>query len=501
VAVKSVLDIDINDEKFKRFSALFDKYQSALGKLPGMWKDVDKETAGAAATFANITAAMMAQSHVQNEANEAARNSGKELQHHSSLWNRIQKSTTGVLGNVAGIAKWLARMGVGLGLGGLGVGAGLFGLRALAEHVSDSRNQALSTGMGIGEAKAFGINQGRYFGNDDQLLRSAFMAQSVGTSQNVLAKILGVNTEGGPLKVADRMLVAVQELAKRTPANLVGQLPNMYPQLGEFGFDLNNIETLRNLSRSELRGQIRQGESTAKGIGLSDRQGQAYQNFVSGVDTTFSRIAAQIQRDLVPLLGPIERLMKVIGKDITSFLASPAAAAGINNLTGAIDRFVKYLSSPDFAKALDHIDHLVHPLDSAGSDIADRFEDADTVLTARYGIPAGTASLQASQSRVYLSSKDLVAKDEALLQGLKGVRPADRLKAMLTEFFMQQQDPRFDTAAFARGVRGNPNWFGQVPVSVQGQVNASTPRIQVKVSKATGADVNVSVNGLRGGAS
>ena len=97
MAVKSVLDIDINDEKFKRFSALFDKYQSALGKLPGMWKDVDKETAGAAATFANITAAMMAQSHVQNEANEAARNSGKELQHQQQRDRRpVPPSSSGI---------------------------------------------------------------------------------------------------------------------------------------------------------------------------------------------------------------------------------------------------------------------------------------------------------------------------------------------------------------------------------------------------------------------
>jgi hypothetical protein len=57
VTLKSVIDIDIDDAKFQRFKALFDKYQAALAKTPDMWAKANKEqraTTGAATTANTI---------------------------------------------------------------------------------------------------------------------------------------------------------------------------------------------------------------------------------------------------------------------------------------------------------------------------------------------------------------------------------------------------------------------------------------------------------------
>lgn len=356
MAVKSILDIEVNDEQFKRFKQLYDQYQSTLQKMPKQWGQVGKETDKIGSHFEAMTSALMAQNQLLKEVYSTGDKTSKTLTHHASLWTRIQRSTTGVLKDVAGIARWLTRTGVKLGLAGFGLGVGgLLGLRGIAESVSNQRNFALSTGTQIGQEQAFKLHQGRYFANSDQLLQSAFAAQTAGTAQNVLAHILGVSTAGGSFQVADRMLLAVQALAKRTPANLVAQLPNMYPQLAAAGFNLGNIETLRNLSRQELETQIRGGERAAGALKLTQAQGRGYQDFLSGIETTFGTVSKQIERNLVHILGPVQNLVRVIGKEIVAFLQSKTAATAINDFAKAIESLGQYLASKDFSKAVDNL--------------------------------------------------------------------------------------------------------------------------------------------------
>ena len=40
--VKSILEIDVNDEAFQTFLATFDKYKAAVDELPGAWAKVRK---------------------------------------------------------------------------------------------------------------------------------------------------------------------------------------------------------------------------------------------------------------------------------------------------------------------------------------------------------------------------------------------------------------------------------------------------------------------------
>lgn len=399
MTTKSILDIEVNDAQFKRFKELYDKYQASLDKLPGAWKTVGKETEKSASHFSTMTAALMAQNQLIKEFYRTTDKAGKTLQHHSSLWTRIVKSTTGVLGNVVGIARWLTRMGVGLGLGALGAGtAGLLGLRGVAESVSNQRNFALGTGTTIGQEQAFRQHQARNLSNPDQVLRSAFLAQSVGTPQNVLAHILGISTRGGPYQIADRMLQAVQALAKRTPANLVGQLPNMYPQLAAAGFSLPDIEALRTLSTSELNKQIRQGGHAAAAQGLSDKQAAGFQNFLSSISTTFGTVAKDVEKDLLPLLGPIQKFIRSLGKDVSIFLRSGAAAKGIDEMAGAIAKFTSYLGSDDFQKTVTSISNASGALVTSVKAVVNVLKPIFELVGKTIGTGAGMATVGAEKA-------------------------------------------------------------------------------------------------------
>ena len=61
MAVKSIVQIDVDDAKFKAFNELFQKYNAQLGKMPEMWASIGKETRcynGSA--FQVVTAALLA---------------------------------------------------------------------------------------------------------------------------------------------------------------------------------------------------------------------------------------------------------------------------------------------------------------------------------------------------------------------------------------------------------------------------------------------------------
>ena len=46
MVAKSIIDVDIqNEDKFKAFAALYDKYSKTLEKAPGAWAGVSKEVA------------------------------------------------------------------------------------------------------------------------------------------------------------------------------------------------------------------------------------------------------------------------------------------------------------------------------------------------------------------------------------------------------------------------------------------------------------------------
>ncbi|MGE4887767.1 lytic transglycosylase domain-containing protein, partial [Yersinia enterocolitica] len=73
MAAKSIIDIDVNDDKFQSFMEKFNEYQNALNDLPDAWRgvaqgigDTEKETAkarselqGVAKSFSDGAAAIL----------------------------------------------------------------------------------------------------------------------------------------------------------------------------------------------------------------------------------------------------------------------------------------------------------------------------------------------------------------------------------------------------------------------------------------------------------
>src|SRR5271156_2080553 len=125
MAFRSVIDVDVNSDQFKKFAEMFQKYKEQLEKTKGGWQGANKAAAATASTVEDIVAATAAQNQLMNQ---LARSSSKV---ETSL-DRTRKSVVAISAGLAEATRHLLRIG---GIGGiagglLGVG-GLWGLDRL----------------------------------------------------------------------------------------------------------------------------------------------------------------------------------------------------------------------------------------------------------------------------------------------------------------------------------------------------------------------------------
>lgn len=479
MTIKSVVDIDLNEEKFKRFTDLYGKYEAALKKQPGEWQAAEKGADATGDAVNKIMAAFLATGQFHREMNEENEKDNKNLKQKAGLWQNISKSSSRVLKDVEGIAKWMLKLGaIALGTGI----AGFFGIRSIASDVSNQRNQALGLDLNVGDRDAFARDQGRNFSNPDALLQGASTARS-NLSSPAYAAIasLGINPNQGTVAIANQLLTKLQAMAKALPQQQLGNLLQEYPGLSQFGVDLEGLKRLRNISSSELQGQIAAFGPDAKNAGLNDRQAKAFQDFNSSIDRTFAMVTKQVERDLVLLLGPIQKLIRSLGKDVSLFLRSKAAADGIDAFAKSIDRFATYLSSSGFKQDVDSLESgatsifnvlgfighvLAHPLDTLGDTWGDFTKWAKDKETAAHGgDPNWKEKLQAQ------SSGGFIANMREHVNQHPGLASASLPLMAMTQMSMPRP---------------------LAPVKVQA-------RLEVKVHNATGSNLNLSVNQLHGG--
>lgn len=66
MAVRSLIQIDVDDGAFRQFKDLFDRYEDAVKRMPGAWGQVGKQVNVQAVSFEKLLAAMLAQSELMH---------------------------------------------------------------------------------------------------------------------------------------------------------------------------------------------------------------------------------------------------------------------------------------------------------------------------------------------------------------------------------------------------------------------------------------------------
>ncbi|NCB57453.1 MAG: lytic transglycosylase domain-containing protein [Gammaproteobacteria bacterium] len=368
MVAKSIVDIDVNDDKFVSFMEKFKEYQAALEELPEAWRglahgatDATKETAKAkaegdllakafsdgASAILTINSGLDRLTESLDRANKSQEDFNKKTRSSKGFLSDATKDAKSLAGHIRDATTSLLSWGgiVGLFTGVLGVG-GLFGLNRLAATTGSQRFTSLGIGTSIGALDSTAINYQKALGNPTVTL-GAIRDSQMDLSKRWQFQAMGINNpDQDPAKLLPQMIRNARDIFVKNGSTLQGA--NAYG-LTNF-FSLDDLNRFKNMSDEEIDAMERRAQKDAKLLQITDQQARQWQDFNVQLDYSGQSIRNTFVRGLGPLTPQLSKLSDALAGAIDTVLQSPELGKWIDSLAGGIERFGNYLASPDFTK-------------------------------------------------------------------------------------------------------------------------------------------------------
>ncbi|HHH0668435.1 TPA: hypothetical protein ACPZOM_001545 [Yersinia enterocolitica] len=371
MAAKSIIDIDVNDDKFQSFMEKFNEYQAALDDLPEAWRgvaqgigDTEKETAkarseleGVAKSFSDGAAAILSinsgldrlndsldkanknQSGFNKNAGAAKKFLSGATKYAKSLAGHIKDATTSLI-------SWGSILGLFSGLIGAG---GLFGINRLASGAASQRFTALGLGTTSGGLDSSAINYQRALSNPTGTL-GAIRDSQLDLSKRWQFQAMGINNpDQDPAKLLPQMIRNARDIFVKNGSNLQGAEAH---GLTNF-FTLDDLNRFKNMSDAEIDSMEKQSQKDAVRLQLTDQQLKQWQDFNVQLDLSNRSIRNAFVTGLAPLAPSLGKLSDAVSGAIDTFLQSPELGKWIDGLSQGIQKFGEYLASPSFRTDID----------------------------------------------------------------------------------------------------------------------------------------------------
>ncbi|HHI2541616.1 TPA: lytic transglycosylase domain-containing protein [Klebsiella quasipneumoniae] len=366
MVAKSIVDIDVNDDKFVAFMERFREYQSALDDLPEAWRvaavgigESSKQTEKAkgeakelGAEFNAVAEAILTINSGIDRLNTNLEDSKKK----QDEFNKSSRSAKGFLSDATKDAKSLAghikeatasllSWGgiVGIFTGVLGVG-GLFGINRLAATTGAQRFTSLGLGTSIGALDSTAINYQKALGNPAGTL-GAIRDSQMDLSKRWTFQAMGINNpDQDPAKLLPQMIRNARDIFVKSGSTLQGA--NAYG-LTNF-FTLDDLNRFKNMSDEEITAMEKRAQQDARMLQITDQQARQWQDFNVQLDYSSQSIRNTFVRGLGPLTPQLSKLSDALAGAIDTVLKSPELGKWIDALAGGIERFGNYLASPAF---------------------------------------------------------------------------------------------------------------------------------------------------------
>jgi Phage tail lysozyme len=353
--VKKIFSIEVDDTQFKKFKELFDRYQTAVAKLPQDWQKV-AVAAGAVAEAhkrAGVAAEKQAAS-VKKQAtalNSAKKDSDSIFQSWRSIASSARETDRAIERAAVKMTKWAGLAGGVLGgLGAVGVVASLFGLDRLAGSISSGRRQAMGLGISYGENRAYDINYSRLVHPGD--IMSNISAAKYDSASDQYKGLLQAG-------------ISQEEIRNKDPAQLFSEfmhkLPEMFPggATGTTGTVLKQTPLGSLISQQDLvsylnaspneRSKIESDtQKNAKDIDLQDSVQRQWQDFLTQLSRAEETIKSHLMNKLSVIEPGLEDLSKTLTGMVTKFVDSGAAKASINWLGVELNKFADLVGKKEF---------------------------------------------------------------------------------------------------------------------------------------------------------
>ncbi|ECD4287075.1 hypothetical protein E0X61_14345 [Salmonella enterica subsp. enterica serovar Potsdam] len=368
MAAKSIVEIDVQDEKFQSFLEKFNEYQKSLSELPEQWRgavhglgEAAKETErvrdgteGITKAFADGVAALASVNDGLDRLNgnlEKATKTQTEFNKKSggarNFLNKASKDAKSLAGHIKDATTSLLSWGTVLGLfPGLAGAGGLWGLNHLAGNASAQRFTAMGLGTTAGGLNSTAVDFQKALGNPVGTLGAIRDAQ-LDLSKRWQFRAMGVdNPDRDPAELLPEMIKAARDIFVR----------NGSTQQGAEAYGLTNYFTLDDLNRfkkmsdEEIDAMAKQAQQDARRLQLTDQQLRQWQDFNIQLDRSKVSIGNTFIRGLAPLAPELGKLSDAFSGAIETVLKSPELGKWIDGLSDGIRRFGNYLASPEFQK-------------------------------------------------------------------------------------------------------------------------------------------------------
>lgn len=366
MVAKSIVDIDVNDDKFVAFMERFREYQSALDDLPEAWRvaavgigESSKQTEKAkgeakelGAEFNAVAEAILTINSGIDRLNTNLEDSKKKQDEFNKraesgrgFINQAKKDAKELAGHIkettASLLLWSGIVGIFTGV--LGVG-GLFGINRLAATTGAQRFTSLGLGTSIGALDSTAINYQKVLGNPAGTL-GAIRDSQMDLSKRWTFQAMGINNpDQDPAKLLPQMIRNARDIFVKSGSTLQGA--NAYG-LTNF-FTLDDLNRFKNMSDEEITAMEKRAQQDARMLQITDQQARQWQDFNVQLDYSSQSIRNTFVRGLGPLTPQLSKLSDALAGAIDTVLKSPELGKWIDALAGGIERFGNYLASPAF---------------------------------------------------------------------------------------------------------------------------------------------------------
>lgn len=371
MAAKSIIDIDVNDDKFQSFMEKFNEYQNALNDLPDAWRgvaqgigDTEKETAkarselqGVAKSFSDGAAAILSINSGLDRLNDSLDKANKNQSGFNKNAGAAKKFLSGATKDAKSLAghikdattsliSWGSILGLFSGLIGAG---GLFGINRLASGAASQRFTALGLGTTSGGLDSSAINYQRALSNPTGTL-GAIRDSQLDLSKRWQFQAMGINNpDQDPAKLLPQMIRNARDIFVKNGSNLQGAEAH---GLTNF-FTLDDLNRFKNMSDAEIDSMEKQSQKDAVRLQLTDQQLKQWQDFNVQLDLSNRSIRNAFVTGLAPLAPSLGKLSDAVSGAIDTFLQSPELGKWIDGLSQGIQKFGNYLASPQFKSDVD----------------------------------------------------------------------------------------------------------------------------------------------------
>lgn len=366
MVAKSIVEIDVQDEKFLSFLEKFSEYKKALEDLPEQWRGaaqgigesaketervrngteaVTKAFNDGVASIASINDGLDRLNGNLDKANKNQSQLSKNSSGARKFLNQASKDAKSLAGHIkdatTSLLSWGAVLGLFSGLAGAG---GLWGMNRLAGNASAQRFTALGLGTTAGGLSSSAINYQKALGNPTGTLGAIRDAQ-LDLGKRWQFNAMGINNPSqDPAKLLPEMIRSARDIFVRNGSTQQGA--EAYG-LTNF-FTLDDLNRFKNMSDAEIDAMAKQAQKDTQRLQLTDQQLKQWQDFNVQLDRSSASISNTFIRGLAPLTPELTKLSDAFSGAIDTVLKSPELGKWIDGLSSGIRKFSEYLVSPDF---------------------------------------------------------------------------------------------------------------------------------------------------------